>query len=452
MESDRESPQTSAPAVEPMRPSGDETAQERAPQERVLQPSSRGIPIGIWTLFVASTATVSVLVGTAFGDIFDLPDVEFYLKIAQGDTAHVLQPFALRQLGPLVCRAIAALLHVSVNAAFVTEGVVSLLVLLGIVGFLLLRAGAGTAMLLAVGGLAFWAALFNGLALPDLWFAALLGILLLLLYYQRFLVAAFMLFPLFLSRESTILVLVCLLVAGWRRMRKVDYAVAVIASLAAMRLVKILTSGGMSNREQMSPLLYMAGKVPWNFAKNILGLPPWNPLNTASCAVPQWQTSLHLGGVSAFGVCAWEPALPAWTLRLALSSFGLLPLLLIYLWLKTPRARWTTNVMLRFCILYGALSFVLAPELGSSVPRLFDYAWPGFIVAAPMLAIRHLRLPGRIAWPLVALHLAVAWSAALNTFDTMSFTFEALTILALACAYIAGWMMLRQASFADSKA
>lgn len=437
MESDRESHQTSTPVVEPTR-----------------SPSSP-VPLGPWALFLACTATLSVLIGTAFGDIFDLPDVEFYLKIAQGDTAHVLQPFALRQLGPLVCRAIAAALHVSINTAFLTEGVISMLVLVGIVGFLLLRAGARATMLLAVGGLAFWAALFNGLALPDLWFAALLSIFLLLLYQKHFLAAALMLFPLFLSRESTILVLVCLLVAGWRRMRMVDYAVAIIASFAGMRIVKILTSGGMSNREQMSPLLYMAGKVPWNFAKNILGLPPWNPLNTASCATPQWQMSLHLGSVSAFGVCAWQPALPAWTLRLALSSFGLLPLLLIYLWRKTPRPLakprpiLPTDVLLRFCILYGALSFLLAPELGSSVPRLFDYAWPLFIVATPMLAIRHLSLPGRIAGPLVALHLAVAWSAALNTFNTMSFMLEAVTILALASAYIAAWMLLRQAKWRD---
>jgi hypothetical protein len=426
---------------EPMRSPGNDARQGLFTRLQSLEKR-----IGTWAVFVACTASVAVIGGTAFGHIFNLPDVAFYLKIAQGDTAQVLQPFASRQLGPLVCRAIASLLHISVDSAFLVEGLVALLVLVGIVGFLLLRAGAGNPMFIAIGGLATWAALFNGLALPDLWYAAMLGIFLLLLYQKHFLAAAFLLFPLFLSRESTILVLVCLLIAGWRRMRGIDSAVAIVASIAGALTVKMLTAGAMSNGEQMSPLLYMAGKVPWNLAKNVLGLPLWSPLNPGNCSAPQWQVPLHIARLSTLGVCGYEPVLPAWTLRLALSCFGLLPLLVLYLWKKTPGSLWTSDLLLRFCVLYGALSFLIAPALGSSVPRLFNYAWPLFLVAAPMLATLHLRLPGKFAWPLVALHLVVAWSAALNTFNPMSLSEELATVLALACAYVGGWMLLRQAT------
>ncbi len=408
--------------------------------------------MGSWAVFVACTALIAVIGGTAFGHIFNLPDVAFYLKIAQGDTAQVLQPFASRQLGPLVSRAIAFLLPISVDSAFLVEGVASLLVLVGIVGILLLRAGAGKPMFIAVGGLATWAALFNGLALPDLWFAALLSIFLLLLHQKHSLAAALMLFPLFLSRESTILVLLCLLVSGWRRMRSMDYAAAIIASVAGMLTAKALTAGAMSNGEQMSPLLYLAGKVPWNLAKNVLGLPLWSSLNSGNCAAPEWQLPLHIARFSNVGVCGYEPSLPAWTLRLALSCFGLLPLLAIYLARKTLLSFWSGDLLLRFCLLYGALSFLIAPGLGSSVPRLFNYAWPLFIVAAPMVAARHLCLSARFAWPLVALHLVVAWSAALNTFNPMSFPEELATVAGLACAYLAGWLLLRRATLASSSA
>ncbi len=428
-----------------MRPSGNQARQGLS--SRLLSLENR---LGAWALFVGCTALVAVIGGTAFGKIFNLPDVKFYLQIAAGDTAHVLQPFASRQLGPLVCRALTSLLPVSVDSAFLVEGMTSLLVLVGGVGFLLMRAGASQRIFLAIGGLAFWAALFNGLALPDLWYAALLSIFLLLLYRKHFLAAACMLFPLFLSRESTILVLVCFLIAGWRLMRKVDCAAAVIASIAGVLTIKMLTAGSMANQEQMSPLLYMAGKVPWNLAKNVLGLPLWNPHNTGGCTTPQWQVPFHFAGLHALGVCDFEPNLPAWTLRLALSSFGLMPLLVIFLCSKAPRSLWTSDLLLRFCILYGALSFVLAPGLGSSVPRLFNYAWPLFIVAVPMVASRHLRLADKFAWPLVALHLVVAWSAALNSFNPMSLPVELATVLALASAYVAGWLLLRQSTLIPS--
>lgn len=384
------------------------------------------------------------------GQIFTQPDVEWYLKIAQGNTSSVLQPFALRQLAPLVCRGISGLLHISIESAFLLEGFAALFVALSLIGLLLVRAGATPFLLAAVGGLAFWTELFNSLALPDLWYAALLSIFLVLLSQERFLLAGLMLFPLFLSRESTLLVLFCLLVAGWRRMRAVDYAVSLAASFAGRRVVQLLTAGSLSNREQLDPNLYMAGKIPWNFAKNILGLPLWNNLNQANCAVPRWQTSLHLGGMHIIGACSWQPALSAGTLRLALSSFGLLPLLLFFVWRKGIFR--TGDLLLRFCILYGGISFVLAPMLGSAVARLFAYSWPLFIVAVPILATRHLALPPRTALVLLCIHLAVSWSTVVNHFSNLPLQRELLLLFTITTFYAVAWHLLRQATWrtADS--
>lgn len=401
-----------------------------------------------WALFVMGSAAISVLVGTAWGGIFTLPDAGWYLRIAQGDSSSVLQPFVLRQLGPLVCRALMFILPVGVETAFLIQGVVSLLVLLGIVGFLLVRSGTSPFMLAAIAGLAFWSEIYNGLALPDLWNAALLSIFLLLLHQKKFLPAALMLFPLFLSRESTILVLFCFFVVGWRRMRILDYGVAAVASFAGMRVVKLLTAGGLSNREQVSPLLYMAGKVPWNFAKNILGFPLWSNLNEGNCSVPQWTTNLHIGGIHTVGACANQIAFPIWTLRMALSCFGLLPLLLVFLCIRRFRAVWTDDIFLRFCLVYGALSFFLAPMLGASVPRLFAYSWPLFVVAVPIIAIKHITIPLRIVVTLLLLHLAVSWSAALNQFNKMTLFPELILLLMVCIAYAASWAMLRQSRLA----
>jgi hypothetical protein len=376
--------------------------------------------------------------------MFTQPDVAWYVKIAQGETGKVLQPFASRQMGPLVCQALMGVLHISVYSAFVVEGVAAILVLLGIVGLLLLRANANAIMLAAVGGLTFWSMLFNGLALPDLWFSAMLGVFLLLLERKHFLASALMLFPLFFSRESTLLVLICLLVAGWRRMPRVDYAVAAIASIAGMGVVKALTAGGLSNSDQMSPIIYMAGKVPWNFTTNVLAIPMWSNALQGHCATPMWQTSLHIGGMSSIGICGFDPAIPAWTFGVALSSFGLLPLLFVYLWRNLPHSIWSKDVLLRFCLVCGVISFLLAPTLGAAVPRLFGYSWPLFAVAVPMLAVKHLTMNPRIAVALLVLHLAVAWSAVLYTVDTLELAARVALLLALAGAYALGWFLLRK--------
>jgi hypothetical protein len=211
-----------------------------------------------------------------------------------------------------------------------------------------------------------------------------------------------------------------------------------------MQLVKHLTLGGLSNREQISPLLYLAGKVPWNFAKNVLGIPPWNNLNQMNCATPHWQTALHIGGITSVGVCEYNPTASLWTLRVALSSFGLLPLLFLFLvWNKQFSFR-TEDVMLRFCLLYGAIAFLLAPELGATVLRLFGYAWPLFVVAVPILAVRYLVVPRWAAIVLVCAHLAIAWSVMLYRNVPLNLEREVILLLAILATYAGGLMLLRQ--------
>lgn len=415
-----------------------------SPAARPSLPSTNSV--SSWTLFVVCSAALSILAGISLGQIFTQPDVDWYFKIAQGHTASVLQPFASRQLAPLVCRAISALFHVSTESAFLAEGVVALLAALSLVGFLLVRAGVTSFMLAAIGGLAFWSELFNGLSLPDLWFAALLSIFLVLLSKKRFVFAALMLCPLYVSRESTLIVLLCFLIAGWRLMRALEYAVGLVSSSTGWLIVKSLAAGSLTNREQLVLPLYMIGKIPWNFSKNILGLPLWNNLNQANCAAPRWQTSLHFGAMHTLGTCSWQPELPAWTLRLALSSFGILPLLLFHILRKRGSLR-TDDPLLRFSIAYGALSFLLAPMLGSAVARLFAYAWPLFIVAVPILAVRHLNLPTRAAFILLCIHLAVSWSAVLNHFSSLPLPQEILLLLTITTFYAVAWQLLRQSTW-----
>ena len=142
--------------------------------------------------------------------------------------------------------------------------------------------------------------------------------------------------------------------------------------------------------------------------------------------MPARQIALHLGGLQAVGICGIQPGYPRQTLLVALASFGLLPLLLFKLrpYLRSSLANQGfagslgaedtpgRALLLRFSLLYGTLSFLLAPLLGRSVARLFDYAWPLFLVALPLLLAeaRFTFTSNPAAALFVALHLALSWS------------------------------------------
>lgn len=343
-------------------------------------------PTRAWAaaLAVAATFAFSIARALHMGPIFQQSDVGYYLQMARGDIHSEMQPFASRQLGPAVVRLLAWILHWPVERAFILQGAISLLVTLGVVYFLITRSGAPRWILVAIAIVPFWPQLFVGLALPDLWYAALLAVFLLLVAQRRYLPAACMMFPLMVSRESTLLTVFCFLVTGWKPLRWPGRLLTLAAGYAGSLLVKLLTAQNPGNLEHLPPSLYMLAKVPWNFMLNVLGVVPWSNVNMLECGVPAWQHSLHLGPVSAVGVCGVSSLMPLECLLALLNTFGLLPLLVVFLWRRRKKSSERT-VLLQFCLLYGTISFLLAPVIGVWFSRLFGYSWPLFALALPLL-------------------------------------------------------------------
>jgi len=311
-------------------------------------------------------------------------DARFYLGIATGDYSQVMQPFASRQLGALLVAGLMHLLHCTVERGFVFEGTASIIVLLVAIYYLMLKTAAPRWILFAIAFVPFWSFLLQDLVLPDLWYSALLAVLLLMLDGEHLLAASIMMFPLMLSRESTSLTLVCFLIAAWKRLSWTNRAIAVISAAAGSVVVSHLAASAQPNAEQLPGLVYMLAKVPWNFLNNVLGLAPWSNVNTQFCAVPQWSLPLHLGRVHSIGICGFS--VTGWILisEAVLSEFGLLPLLVGFLWWRTRKIS-ETNVLLRFALIYGGVSVLLAPVLGTWFARLIGYAWPIFFIALPLL-------------------------------------------------------------------
>jgi hypothetical protein len=350
-------------------------------------PVSRWNPVSRRTALLCAvvlTGAYAIVVGMRLGNSFTISDSGWYQVLAVGDPPHmVVQPFASRQLGPAVVRLFSWLLHWPVRKTFVVQGVISLAVTLVTIFTLALRTTMPRWMLLALAAVPFWPQLYLGLALPDLWYAGLLSVFLLLLWRKHFLTAALMMFPLMVSRESTSLTLVCFLIVGWRELRWRGRLLAVGSTLAGTLLVQRLTIHSPGNREHLPELIYILSKAPWNFVRNFLGVEPWTNIFPL-CKVPEWQHSVHVGPLHAVGICKLSILLPMLTVNAALSTFGLLPLLAIFLWWRTRHVK-GRSLLERFSLLYGAVCLAIAPLIGVWMPHLFGYGWPFSLVALPKL-------------------------------------------------------------------
>jgi hypothetical protein len=316
--------------------------------------------------------------------VFIAGDARFYLGIAMGDYRQVMQPFASRQLGALVVAALAHVMHWTVERAFMEQGTLSLIVMLVAIYYLALNTKAPRWLLLAIAVVPFWGPFLENLVLPDLWYSALLALVLLMLAGEHMLGASLMMFPLMLSRESTSLTLICFLIACWGWMRWRDRIVAVVSAIAGSVLVSHLAARAQPNFEHLPPSIYMLAKVPWNFMRNVLGMVPWSNVNTEFCTVPAWTMQVHLGRLHAVGICGFSLAGWVEMFQSILNDFGLLPLLVAVFWWRCRKLA-IKNVLLRFTLLYGGISLLLAPVLGTWFARLLGYAWPLFFVALPLL-------------------------------------------------------------------
>lgn len=340
-----------------------------------------------WLLLSAFTTLVVLWSALRSGNLTfwsGLPDVLFYVNTAYGRYDLVPQPFSSRPLAPLVARLIALSVPCSIERGFVLLAYLSLLWTFAIVFWLLLRSGAPRWFLLAVAAVPFWPGLLYFDGLPDPLYAALLATLLLMLECGWLLPAAALMLPLMVARESTWLTLLCLLAVASRRLRWAGCALAAGCAVLGAFLVRRFTAAGLPNPEHLSGAMYMAGKLGANLLRTF-GVLPWSNVYPVLCEAPVWQARVHLGAVRSVGVCSWDSGAPLQAVWALLTTFGVLPLFLLPLWRRRRLDFLEQGTLVRFSVLYGGASLLLAPALGTWYDRLFAYGWPLLLVAVPRL-------------------------------------------------------------------
>lgn len=390
-------------------------------------------------LFPAGCLCFAILLGLP-GAVY-APDAGYYRLLALGQRAAVPAPFSARILGPAIAGFLGRWTGAGVDTGFLLLGIVCLAALVTLIAGLLWSWQAPVAMFAAIFLMPFWVDIFHDYYLPDLLHAAILAAILLCLRFGHTRTALLLLLPAYLARESTLLVGLCLIFAGWRRIRLSSAVVGVLAILCAGLVSRHYGQGGPASVHGMTGGAYILGKMFWSFFKNVLGLPLWS--NTLPECNPIWVKALppgfHLGAIRQIGLCrpdVWGPA------RLLLAWFGIFgigPALALVLWRKMVSPAPPANdrplgevIVLRFCMLYGVISILMTPLLGASADRLVEYGWPFYFVVLPRFVTAAYDLRGMRTVVMLLLHLLTCWLAWLGFRQQIpSFLFAGLAVLAL---------------------
>jgi len=316
-------------------------------------------------------------------------DAYWYYQLAEGKVTEVIQPFAGRQLTKHIAHAISTLFHITLNHAFEIFGIGCLVLFAIATGWILLHFHISRSAMLSLALIAFWPLSFSNYILPDLLNSLLIAIFLILLIRQRYTFAALCLLPLGISRESVLLIFVCFLIAGWKHLRWPVVIVAGASTFYGSHVAKMLAQGSPGNRYHLGSLAYTALKMPWNFALNVLGIVPWSNTLPTYCTQPKWYFTLlrPIGSIRSVGYCGFDHQAQMTVLANLTGMFGLWLIMLLLLIRHRRTALWPNSVFLRFCLLYGGLSFLLAPIIGAAFDRLIAYDWPLFLLAVPILAV-----------------------------------------------------------------
>ena len=380
------------------------------------------VPFLIVNRRVFATAGIGCALGAALAIVFR-PSIYptyvegiAYLLIAKLDFRWIPVYYAGRVFHPLVVRAVAHLFHVPIDAhPFLWVSAASLIVFLGGLGaYYGLDFPSTPSLWLLLTVTATVMDQYRNYYWHDLFYAALCALFFLALRANWWL-ALPIVFLLYVTRESTIVLVVALVAITALRRQWAFCLSAVAVGLAGMGTEAALLRHALPNSHRISMVLLDALKIPYNFAFNILGLEFWTNDNAATNSAPIWVVNLpawlHLGTIHQVGFSGFFWDWPVRTLVLLCTAFGILPLVVI----RSAR-QWRRALEARFDVaaacVYGTLMFILAPLQGTAPARYILYAWPLFwIFGVAELEAMIPERRRRIA--IVALSLCAAWVPAL---------------------------------------
>jgi hypothetical protein len=448
---------------------------------------------------LCSALAVTVLIALAAAPnfpSFDENSNEFQ-NMAAGRWGEVHQPYSSRFLHPMLAAALVRESGCSVDTAFRWIAFAILPLAVGVVALLFFKLEIDSRLLAPVLFGYPLARSFQLICMADLLYTLLLGLFVLLLAYRRFILAGLMLVVLFCARESTLvlgLVAALMVAAEFRSAPHQDnpaishepvprsgrgagvVAAFLLATAIGLWLNHHIAAKAAGNIHQIDPVIYLMAKVPFNFLQNVMGVRLWS--NTyismhgdhpiVRWALPAWVRA-HSGAITDIGINDLSPRFPANCLSAVLCGFGVLLTTLAKEICDKARAEGPTiagacrrcravgrgfadlfaeqPLALRVAGVYGIVTLLIVPLLGSAVLRYVFYAWPAFwLLSAKLFQRNYLRAPRnrRCLAALLVVHLALVWlPLAQGWRDENDRSFRPLAYLAAAIVFqYVAWRLL----------
>ncbi len=338
-----------------------------------------------------------------------------YLSIAKLNFPGIPSYYAGRVFHPLVVRLVASVFHVPIDARpFLWVSAGSLIVVFGCLGaYYGFEFASMSSLWLLLAVTATIVDQYRNYYWQDLFYAALCALFFLALRVNWWLSLPIV-FLLYVTRESTIVLVVALVaIAAFRRQWAFCFS-ALVVGLAGMGVESTLVRHALPDQHNIPMVLLDALKIPYNFALNICGVEFWTNTIAATTEAPRWIANvpawIHLGNIHQVGFINFSWERPAWTLLVLSTAFGILPLVVIRAGRGAGRSLIRRFDLATACV-YGSLMFILAPLQGTAPARYILYAWPLFWLFG--VAALEAAVPGRRRRiGIVALSLCAAWTPA----------------------------------------
>lgn len=372
------------------------------------------------SIFTAICISV-LIIGFTWNNLpFFEADSHWYISLAEGASQNVIKPFSTRILQPYTVGGLSILINIDLNTSFLIVGVITLIILVLTSTLLLKLISHSSLVVFSFLFTPFLFSLFKDYFVPDLFFAALLGVFFFLLSRNWIWQSLPILFLLALTRESFLVLAICLVIFFLFKKKHYPYIISVIlVSFAGIGITSLAGNQGQPNLHNASQFVYLGLKIPFNILSNFFGIQLWSntlalqsnsgfihpPLMTFQ--VPAW---LHLGSITSVGIYGFNILKPLNMLSAFFTLFGLAPGIYILTFMKT-RLKHFQNLplWLAIAILYGLLSFILGTMTGASVDRLMSYGWPAFLFGVPYLLNKLFVAEKKSFYLLLIFQVVISW-------------------------------------------
>jgi hypothetical protein len=221
----------------------------------------------------------------------------------------------------------------------------------------------------------------------------------------------------YLTRESAVLLVAAVVLTG---LLERDFRLVVggaAAAIIAIAIASAFGARGLPNDHHVNLLIFLLLKIPFEFARNVLGLyiVPSTLAHTVGnqCApifVVNLPKSMRIGGLTWVSYCGWRAELPLGTLSTLLSLFGVCPAVVLALALRRPDLRKILEQKwLAVALIYGVVAYLMGTSEGTAMDREIGSAWPLFWVALPALVGATISFTPPMLGRLAAYNLIVSW-------------------------------------------